>query len=176
MKIKLLFVFLFFFIFFNLNGQSLRLRFNKGSRFDFYFNSLQKYEDGITYSDYSQIAISFSESEPKDSNWQVQIKALTATIDGGGTNTLPLDRLRVYTSDGGSTTSATYSPFIPGNDGGWFELTTVYQDIVQDGPEGSYTDNIVNISWDCGTQSGKKVSGYNSDYYVVDIDILVDIQ
>jgi hypothetical protein len=149
-------------------GQSLRLSVKRGGVIQFYFNTLKKYNEGITYNDYTQIAVAFSEhSAPKDSSWQMEVRALNATIDGGGTNTLPLNVIRMQTSDGGSSTSATYT-------GGWVQLTNAYQVVVSNGPEGAFTDNVVNISWDCGITNS--VSGESPDFYAVDIDILITVE
>ena len=168
-------IFVIFYVSLTTNGQSLRISIKKGNSISFYFNSLEKYTNGIEYTDFTIIAVAFSEYDNTpvpDSTWQIQIKALTV-LEGSGTNTIALDRLRVFTSNGGSTTP-TFSSAIPGNTAGWFELTGVFQDIVRDGPEGDFTQNLVNISWDCGVANS--VMSQNADYYTVDIEILVDIE
>ncbi len=150
---------------------SVRISILTGANVSFHFNLLSKYDNGIVYNDFTKIGITFSDPSGPDSVWQMEIKAIQGTVNGSGANTIDLDRIRVKTTDGtgGTNPALLYTVDIHATE--WIELTNAYQQIVDDGPVGTTSSSIVNISWDCGVTNS--VTNSAPDFYVVDIDILV---
>ena len=162
---------LFFFLLMSISNigtcqnQTIRLSVRTGGNVDFIFNSYKKFDQGIIYTDYTKLAVYYIDTDNAGNHtalthWKLDFKANAANIEGSSSN-LDLRTLELTATDGGGTSSATYL--------GKKELSAVDGTLVNAGPEGDYSVNLINITYDCGTNPTYKVLFKKSDYFIVDI-------
>ncbi len=137
------------------NPYTARMVITRGGYVEFMFNSLEKYQNGITFTDYTYIDICFQDPDNPGAGgtkWQLEVMANSATFVG--TSALPLNILELGIS---VTSPATYSA-TP------FAISSVNQVIVSDGLQGDENDNRIKISYRCGDAGSLmgKASGYNT--------------
>jgi len=136
------------------NPYTARMVITRGGYVEFMFNSLEKYENGIKFTDYTYIDICFQDPDNPGAggtNWQLEVMANSATFVGA--SALPLNMLELIIS---GTPTATYVATVA--------LSAVNQVIAYDGLQGNESDNRIKISYECGF-SGilmGKASGYNT--------------
>lgn len=146
------------FVFYNISLYSqARLNISSGSSVNFYFNSYQKYTNGITYTDFTKLNIEYIDTTSANTypHWRLDCKALTSNINGDAGNTLNLNYLELNASGAGSPTGI---QFLNSSD------VTLLNQAVETAPGSPVT---VFISYYCGVTNS--LLGKNSDYYVVDI-------
>jgi len=146
---------LFIFFEFLLFGQA-RLNISSGSSVPFYFNSYQKIANGITYTDYTKLSVTYNDTTALHTfpHWRLDVKALNPTIDGDGGNTLNLDILELSATGAGITT-------------GIRPLTTVDDALLTGAIETGAGTATVLITYYCGVTN--ILLGKNPDLYVIDI-------
>ena len=138
-------------------GQA-RLSINSGSSVYFHFNSYQKYVNGVTYSNFTELLISYNDTTAANTyqNWKIDVKALSPNINGDvAPNMLDLDIIELEASGYGTSTglqSLTNSDV---------KLTGGLQ------PLAGVSNESVFITYYCGVH--KSLLGKSPDYYVVDL-------
>ncbi len=154
-NMKKLLVILFIWSSISLFGQA-RLNISSGSSVNFYFNSYQKYQTGITYNDFTKFVVYYKDTTVANSfpNWRIDVKALTPQINGDGGNTLNLDILELQAT--GAGTSAGYQ-----------FLTNTDISLLTGAAETAPGTVTVSVSYRCGVTNS--LLGKNPDYYVVDL-------
>lgn len=156
-----------------LSGQniSLRLRVVSGGNVSYIFNSLKKYEAGITYEDWTRLQIFFNDTTDvggpgPSTGWELRVKATTSGImsDGGNPNLITKSiGIRPKISPGGNSASVELTDI---------NLTDGFQTIV----EGVGKQNIkeeVFISYDCGVNPLYKILNNPPDFYYVDLEFKI---
>ena len=146
-------------------NQTIRLSVRTGGNIDFIFNSYKKYDQGIVYTDYTKLAVYYIDTDNAGNHtalthWKLNFKANSANIEGSSNN-LDLRTLELTATNGGGSKTANYL--------GKKVLSASDNTLVDTGPEGDFNDNLINITYDCGTNATYKVLNKKSDYYVVDI-------
>jgi len=137
------------------NPYTARMVITRGGYVEFMFNSLEKYENGITFTDYTYIDICFQDPDNPGAGgtkWKLEVMANSASFVGA--SALPLNILELDIS---GTPTATY-PVTP------VAISAVNQVIASDGLQGNESVNRIKISYQCGF-SGilmGKASGYNT--------------
>ncbi len=150
-----------------LNAQdniTARLTVLNGTNLVFNFNSLSKIEDGITYNSFTQLRIYFTDTldngSPGSVGWELDVKASSDFLMADyGTFNLPLNYIRMYTD---YYTVSGHGPF---------DLSNVDQEIaIWSAPNPVVNVNeIITISYSCGTVPGRKLFGLDSDYFTTDL-------
>lgn len=135
-----------------------------GGSVSFRFTSQSTYQNGITLSEYTRLAIKY-DSDGGGTNWRLAVRATTPNFEGAEGNLMDLDVLELTTVDGGGNNNLI--AFVQPT----FALSGVDQDLVQGiTPDGTgLDDNLVNITYDCGVT--KSVIDFMPDYYTVDLEI-----
>ena len=162
---KVFFVLLFsltWFISFNQNTTS-RLAIESGGSVNFYFNSFQKYVNGVTYSDWTKLRIYYNDTTNAGGvgtfpTWKLDVKALSPTIDGDAGNSLDLNTIELEaTGDPGAT--------------GVQALSNIDVSLITGGAITDPGTSIIFITYNCGKSilAPNALLGKNPDYYVVDI-------
>lgn len=161
---------LFLLVNFSYSQGTVRLSVLDGGNVNFYFNSLTKYNSGITYTDYTVLGITCDDDDNPTNgyNWTLEVKALTAQFDGDGGNTLPLSTLEITPSKVAGLPFAALS--------GTIVLTNVDQTLASEvilngapaADEPSATTDQVGITYECGTTVPLLLEP--ADYYVVDLE------
>ncbi len=162
-----------FFLLFNivLRSQNVtsRLSLQSGGNIYFSFNSLEKYNNGISYNDWTKVKVYFVDSaggvQNNATKWKLSVKATRDKIYGDGGNDLPLSTIEFTTngSDGGATY---HNPEI---------LQDINTILVSNGSQtvdvvaGTNWLTDVFISYHCGTHAANKLLGKPPDYYTVDL-------
>lgn len=160
-KLFLLFLLLLF-VPLTIEAQIARLSVTRGTSVSFIFDTLSEYENGISYPNWTKVGV-YYDDQATGRTWKLEFKALSPFILGSDAHTLNLNKIRVSASNGGPSPAVNYY--------GNLFLTDSYSILVSGGPEGSVTDNIVNLSFDAGIIN--KVKNATPDYYSVDIIIMV---
>jgi len=155
---KKLLIVLFVFCNISLFGQA-RLIFSTGnsSVIPFYFNSYQKYVNGISYNDYTRLSIEYRDTTAANTypHWRLDCKALTPTINGDAGNTLALNYIELQATGAGTSTNI---QFLNSTD------VTLLNQAAETAPGSPAT---VFVSYYCGVTNS--LLGKNIDYYTVDI-------
>ena len=151
--IFIIFIFLGF-----LSYSQARLNISSGSSVYFHFNSYQKYVDGVTYSNFTNLSVYYNDTTVANTfpNWRIDVKALTPLITGDAGNTLDLNILELS-----ATTSA------GGVSYGTLALTNSDVTLLDGVPGTDPGTASVLVSYYCGVTNS--LLQKNSDYYVVDI-------
>jgi len=138
-------------------GQA-RLSINSGSSVYFHFNSYQKYVNGVTYPNFTELLISYNDTTVANTyqNWKIDVKALSPNINGDiPPNMLDLDVIELEASGTGVST-------------GLQSLTNTDVKLTGDlQPVAGLTNASVFITYYCGVH--KSLMGKVPDYYVVDL-------
>ena len=146
-------------------NQTIRLSVRTGGNVDFIFNSYKKFDQGIVYTDYTKLAVYYIDTDNagihQATHWKLDFKSNSANIEGSS-NTLDLRTLELTGTDGGGLKTA-------GNYYTKIALSNSNVSLVDTGPEGDFNDNLINITYDCGTNATYKVLNKKPDYYVIDI-------
>ena len=155
-----------FFIIFsgNVLSQTSRLTITSGNSVYFPFNSLTKMNNGISYINWTRVTVFYSRLPgPGPVIWRLEVVPNSANFDGDAGNTLTLDHVEIEATDGGGNLSATnyFGPL------GLDSPSPII--IVSGGPEGDATDNIIDLSYYCGTNARNRVVGSSPDYYYLDL-------
>jgi len=161
---------LFIFNSLQLTGQEVikSVTINYGGTASFQFNALTKYQNGIDYTDWTELEV-YSKNDdgsgsPANSEWRLSVKALSPNIAGDdGTNSLPLETLEFSIAISSGSGTAEASPII---------LTDSYQTIAS-GTQTNVTETCtVTISYHCGTTNS--VSGEPPGFYFIDLDFFLE--
>jgi len=167
---KFLYSIIFIFLGLNIQSQNTtsRLTIISGGNVNFYVNSFDKYNNGISYPNWTTVNIYFVDTLADGSQtglkWKLDAKAMANNI-GGILGNLPLNTIELEAADGGGP-SAAYSPV--------FALQNSDVSLVTGGTQ---TDLIipvlttVNITYHCGKSLtiANSLFGKPADYYSIDI-------
>ena len=141
-----------------------RLRIVSGGSLYFNFNSLSKYENGLTFTDWTRATVYFIDTTnlgvQTALQWRLDVKATTATINGDGGNTLPLNTIEIESSG----INATYN--------GPFAISDADDiHLVENGIQTDPGTTVVNITYHCGKSLTipNNLLGITPDYYFVDL-------
>lgn len=162
-------VFYLFLIFVQVNSYSQnissRLTILSGDNVPFTFNSMQKYENGITFSNWSSVEVRFIDTTdlgvPNLTEWRLDVKAMTPLINGEAGYSLPLNTIEIESSG----INATYNGPFALSDADDVHLV---EDGLQTPPLGP---TIVFITFHCGKSLTvpNNLLGSIPDYYFVDL-------
>ncbi len=146
-----------------------RLTIQSGQSVYFYVNSFDKYINGITYTNWTSLTVSFTDTLDNGTQtgmtWKLDVKAMNNNIQGTLGN-LPLNTIEIVATDGGGP-SATYSPV--------FALSAIDQSLVTLGTQTDLVTPVlttVNITYHCGksiTVPDNSLLGRTPDYHTVDL-------
>lgn len=146
-----------------------RLSLQSGGNVYFSFNSLEKYNNGISYNDWTKVKVYFVDTTnlgvQNSTKWKLSVRSTRDKIYGDGGNDLPLSTIEFTTNS---------------NDGGVvYNNPTILQDIntilISNGSQtvdvvaGTSWLTDVFISYHCGTNVANKLLGKPPDYYTVDL-------
>ena len=154
---KKFFIVVYVFMGFSMFSQA-RLNISSGSSVYFYFNSYQKYVDGVTYNDFTKLSIYYKDTTAANTypTWRLDFKALTSEINGEmSSNTLDLNVIELEATGAGNSEG-----IVPLSDSDNIPLLT----------NASETDPgtaTVFVTYYCGVTNS--LLGKDPDYYVVDI-------
>ena len=144
-----------------------------GSHIEFNFNSLDKYNTGITVTNGTTIGITMSEIAPAVlTGWHLDFQTWMGqpTIDGAVGNTLPLNTIQIEATDAnGNLAAAVFNGLqdlavSPGN-------TLMSTTDLAHRPADANTHQI-NLSYECGIANGSLL-GQSSDYYTVEVEVIL---
>lgn len=137
-----------------------RITVNYGGSVYFHVNSMNKYQNGISYTNYTQLELYYKHDDgggnPVGSDWELLVKANSPNIIGDGGNVLSLSQVEITTEIGASS----FGPFpLSSADTriAWGTQTVLEERI------------IVNISYSCGLPP-PGLLGESPDYYFVDLE------
>ncbi len=140
-----------------------RLTIESGGSVNFYFNSLEKYKNGITYTDWTKLRIYYNDTTDAGGigiypTWKLDVKALSPTIDGDAGNTLNLNTIELEaTGNPGST--------------GVQALSNIDVSLITGGAITAPATTVIFITYNCGKSilTQNSLIGKNPDHYVIDI-------
>jgi len=138
------------------NPYTARIVISRGGFVEFMFNSVEKYQTGITYNDYTYIDICFLDPDNPGvtgTKWQLEVETATASGNLIGASAIPLSVIELELN-------GTYP-------GGAVVLTSAAQVIVSNGIQGNESDNKIRITYRCGVTNS--LLGYKSGYNTVDL-------
>jgi len=142
------------------NPYTARIVISRGGFVDFVFNSVEKYQTGITYNDYTYIDICFHDPDNPGvggTKWQLEVETATAGVNLIGASAIPLSVIELELN---GTATATYP-------GGAVVLTSAAQLIATNGIQGDESDNKIRITYRCGVTNS--LLGYPPAYNTVDL-------
>ena len=149
-----------------------RVRVLSGGAPIFIFNSLGKYNDGITLSTWTKLRLELNEDIAGHTGWELGVMARTATIESDGTASLDLEVLNIIFQSLDSQNNATVST----GEGFSIPLTvgpgpSGYGDVLLEGDiTGSNFTVEVTLSYECGTSNtSQALLNEVPDYYTVDL-------
>lgn len=161
-----------------------------GSTVPFVFNSMQKLDQGITYTDWTRIKIKMEENNADAIDtfalgWTLSFRALTATIVGD--RGVPADDLPLSTIRLSSTDNSPNPPQL--NAIALTDLTAAFQTLASATPglhvPNTYTgveETVLDITYECGANNAgcpgapcNKIFGSEPDNYTVDIELLITV-
>lgn len=165
MKRFLILISIIFFLVYTGSSQNTtsRLRIESGASIYFNFNSLQKYENGLEYSNWTKATVYFIDTTalgvPTALQWRLDVKAMSAAINGDAGNFLPLNTIEMEATG----IDATYL--------GPIALSNADSPLVSNGLQTDPGITDVYISYYCGQSKtvANSLMGKKSDYYFVDI-------
>lgn len=151
---------------------SARLSVISGGNIEFYFNSLDKYENGVTYTNGTTLGISINDEAPGSAlaSWTLDFTSNAGQTEftGEGGNTLDLDRLELTPSNNLGLAAATFSGTLP--------LSTATQTLVSTALPAllttDWTTHQVNITYDMGTTTS--LIEENPGFYTVEIEFTLE--
>ncbi len=127
-----------------------------GGSVDFRINSLNKYNEGVEYADWTKLEINIDDLG-QDDIWELQFKANTQNIIGDGDNDLDLDYISLVARKEGGNGNQIEIP-----------LEDDFVTLTEGDGEGDIS-KIVYITYRCGKYGDKKLLGEPFGYYVVDL-------
>ncbi|NPA67259.1 MAG: hypothetical protein GXO50_01485 [Chlorobi bacterium] len=150
-----------------------RLTIQSGGSLSFYFNSLDKYKNGIAYPNWTSLRIYYNDTTDTGGTgtyptWKLDVKALSSSLTGDAGNTLDLDLIEIEAASVTGVTNATLT--------GIHALSDSDVSLVTDGDITDPGTATVMINYYFG--QSKTISGNgltdqnplpNPDYYTVDI-------
>lgn len=142
-----------------------RIMILNGGDVNFFFNSLDKYDNGITYSNWTLLAIHYGDTTAANTNWQLQIKANSSILlpSNAPDPDLPLSVIQIWVQDGGGATPlAAYNQAPIGSP---VALSDSDQQLISNAPQGTTNDNRLYLSYKCDV-SGLGFSPLPNFYYV----------
>ena len=157
----------------SIQGQqtTARLTINSGGSVNFYVNTFDKYQNGITYNNWTTVTVYFIDTLagaiPTGMLWKLDVKAMAGNISGTLGN-LNLNTIELVATHGGGP-AATFSPV--------FALSAIDQSLVTAGAQTNVAVPVlttVNITYHCGksiTVADNSLLGKMPDYYAVDIQL-----
>jgi hypothetical protein len=140
-----------------------------GSSPSFIFNSLTKYNNGVSL--YSWTRLKLVVKAPSHSKWELYVNSQTANIPmDNGVNILDLETFEIIvnieneneTANGGSLSN--HTPVTLAYDAGTPILEGVFT-----GDASTNLEVILTISYECGTKGTNKLLGEMPGYYFVDL-------
>jgi len=153
----------------NSQPDTMMIRIESGGSVDFRINSMNKYEEGVEYQNWTRLAVYFIDEDDPGRSWDLEFKASTMFIIGDSGKQLDLDIISIEAGDGGGNTDLS----------AWMQpekdLDSGYQLLVADAPQGGFNDNKIIITYRCGKGS-KILLGEPAGYYVVDIEFKITAQ
>jgi hypothetical protein len=126
-----------------------------GETIYFNFNSFEKYRHGISLT--TVAGVSFVDIGDPTLKWELDVKAITATIVGDYGNALPLSTIEIESA--GCSVGETCNTIILSN------ADNVH--LVQNGEQTPLVDKILTLTYNIGTNT--PLLGESPDYYFVDI-------
>lgn len=144
-----------------------------GSHIEFNFNTIDKYNNGITFTDGTTFGITMTDlTAGTMTGWHMDFQSFLGqpTIDGNGGNTIPLNTIQVEATDAnGNLASATFNGLqdlavSPGNE----LMSTTDPTHIPADP----LTHQVNLSYECGIANGS-ILGQTADYYQVEIEVIL---
>ncbi len=144
-----------------------------GSHIEFNFNTLDKYNTGVTITNGTTVGVTMSGILPAVlTGWHLDVQSWMgqATIDGVGGNSLPLNAIQIEATDAnGNLAGATFNGLqdlavAPGN-------TIMSTNVPAHFPTNPNTHQI-NLSYECGIANGSLL-GQAADYYVVEVEVIL---
>lgn len=164
---KLFFIALSFFLILGISSYSQnvtsRLRIESGGSIYFNFNSLEKYQTGLEYTNWTKVSVYYIDTTdtgiPNASNWKLTVKAMSPTINGDAGNTLPLNTIEMQAT---GINAIYYGPF---------ELTNIDNPLADTGLQTAPGVTNVYITYFCGKSKTvpNSLLGKMPDYYYIDI-------
>lgn len=159
-------------------GGSVRIMVFSGGNLDFVFNSIAKYKNGITYTNWTTLGISVTDSAaaPDYQTWEVSVEAMDSDGDGAITgsnpaNTIPFASIEIGASAG--LGCATCNFIFPGPPYLALPAPGAGVAIVDGGPADAippnlvFTNDQILITYRCGVTTS--LLGSVADYYSDDI-------
>lgn len=140
----------------------------KGGSVQFYFNSFQKMDDGVSYNNWSRLYITYNDTsdlgvQSSDVNWYLTVKANTSQLDGETGEIMNLNVIEIKTSGGDANVN--YTDDLSGD-----VILSTSEEIIVDSDftnrNSEYT-GYVDVTFRCGVSNA--VSSYKPDFYVVDL-------
>jgi len=128
------------------NPYTARMTIVRGGYLEFAFNSMEKYENGIVFNNYTEIAICFSDPDnpgATGTEWKLEFEANTSGANFDGTSSLPLSSLQLNFT---GIAIATYP-------GAAIPLSNAPSIAISDGKQGTEAVNVVYITYECGTET-----------------------
>jgi hypothetical protein len=149
-----------------------RVRVLSGGAPIFIFNSLGKYNDGITLSNWTKLRLELNEDIAGHTGWELGVMARTTTIESDGTASLDLDVINIIFQSLDAANNAT----VDTGEGNSIPLSSGpgpsgYGDVLLEGDiTGSDFTVEVTLSYECGTvNTSQALLGEVPDYYTVDL-------
>ena len=140
------------------------LRVESGGSVHFPINSMRKYEEGMSFENWTRLAVNFSDIINDDAEWELQVRAMSGVIIGDYDFDLPLDYLFVKIENFSGNLGAggqVQESFI--------ELTTDFQTLISGATQGNFHENRIHISYQLGNDSDEQLKGKPFGYYYVDL-------
>ncbi len=146
------------------------LRVESGGSIHFSVNSLIKYQEGLAFESWTRLGIAFEDSDLPGRTWRLEFRAKTDSIIGDYGRNMALEYLTLEAVDGGGNVTLG----VAGN--GDFEdgviLSNAYQPLFINGPQGTFQDNKILISYRLG-KGAEKLMGNPFGFYFVDIEFRI---
>ena len=145
------------------------MRVVSGGSVYFNINSFDKYENGLEYSNWTRLSVSFLDTtdagDVSNKKWRLTVEAMTTNIKGNGTNTLPLNTIEIAANCADATDKPTVALSAPSS----------AVEIVDEGANNVST-SLVNITYYCGQSKTitNTLLGKSADFYTVDIVITLE--
>ena len=152
---------------------SARLTTIIGSRIEFNFNTLDNYNNGIRITNGTTMGISMSAIAPAVlTGWHIDVQAFNSqsSIDGAGSNSLPLNTIQIEATDAnGNLSTAVFNglqdlAIAPGN--------TLMSTIDPAHIPADANTHQINLSYECGIANGSLL-GQTPDYYAVELEVIL---
>jgi len=136
----------------------------------FYFNTLNRYFNGITLDSWTKLRLELNESTAGHSKWELSVMASAATIESDGlAPDLDLASVQIIAAIDGVPVNTVIdnnnSPLVLSNNAG----PNGYGDILLSGTGVSNIIIDITLTYDCGTEIGYEMIGKQEDFYYVEL-------